>query len=681
MRILYILLALLIGSSAQNSFSAAELEQKEAAADIDPTIRSLLIFLDDSEAYYYDASNPSYDHHFRATTRDSRDAIESAAGPILISGSLLYNLLRKPKEYDNNITPLHTFYANFNPNNWIIREIKAPQNQATTLYCMIPRGYLGISHTALQQLGTNDPITELEYTLGLQIEHMSTISANNKQELRSHFMTQYDGYTVANYHSLEDRTGNDFIKSCIQEKTLFVSQSDYIKINREPTKWIIYLGGHGMYGSIIAQLSFKEFDTFLRFLEKTIITIFFVYSSCYAAGFNAKQVFGELMAKGGARTLPFPIVTQALTDAETFPSKVYFKAFIEYLLKNPSNYEKAILSLIPLQSEIFTIPQIRFPHVPAWFPVTEYHDEIVRITKIKAAAQKNSLEIMHHHKAILLYTNHVPFLIDFSSQKPLISMIPGSALHVIDATKFDRKSSLDSFFIYMSAIQYGSSKIFFIKNIALSADNTNLTNVVIHYNPNTKPLFFFTENTQYKTYLNGKFTNSPTGDYMKTYKPLLAYSPEQVTITIKKIEQALPSLQKVATPIKLRLLIELELYPLLDFADRRNLRYILEQIAKQSPEALEIFKNIISRLINNYAQQAAKLTRKAYGGSSYWGNDFSIQEFGQQKWQKILTDLIHDKDIATLLDHYTPELSPPKKPVNEKNEKTYEPEVPAGLML
>ncbi|HEV2600832.1 MAG TPA: ankyrin repeat domain-containing protein [Candidatus Babeliales bacterium] len=779
-RTVHILCAMLLSLSTHTNHSAAELEQKEAAAEIDPLTRSLLIFLDDSEPYYYDASNSQYDHHLRAVTHKSMQAINDAASPILISGSLLYNLFRKPKEYDRDKERFAQFYTTFNVAHWIIKKIAAPSNQITNLYCMIPAGYFGISEKSIQQLTARNPITDLEYDLGLKCDHMENIPALSNQELRDFFTTQYYTYTNDNYKDLSRKTGAGFIQNCVTDKALFVSQADYIKAHKEPTKWIVYLNGHGGYGETIAQLSFKEFDTLLKFLEKEILTIFFVYISCYAAGFNAKQVFGELMAEGGAQTHTFPIVTQALTDsAVTTPfGASHFNGFIQTLLREPSNYQKAIAYIIPTPTSmkrLTSIPQIRLPHVPAWFPITTINNAVVSITKIESVTRKNSLTV--GTKPLLLYTDHVPFLVNFSSYQPLpvISMSPGIGIHIIDRAIFQDYTALKQFFFNMQQITYGPSKAFLIKTITLVNSDKKLSDIIIDYNIyNKPPLIFFTDEGKQKTYENGTDKDHTKDNYLESYQLIINdYIPLQQKDTTQKVEQSLvKKLRKqYATPekllhflelvstgnidevrrilplivavdfapnqqtalmiaaekgykeivellllagasgdkrniqglssadiardahhediallienrdnIKLRQLLKLRLFPHLDFSGRRNLRYIFEQIEKKSSPALELLKDIIAQLIDNQIERAAYMTKNAFGGSRYWGKDFSEQEFEQKQWQELLTHLVKDSDIAALLEKYTRSIALRDRPVKKK-QKIYEPKVPAGLML
>ncbi|HEV2600829.1 MAG TPA: ankyrin repeat domain-containing protein [Candidatus Babeliales bacterium] len=551
----FLLFAILLCFNTHITFSAAEFERKEAAAYIDPIIRSLLIFLDDSEAYSYNA-----DEHFRhlgSLTGTALRAINNLVSPILISGSLLYNLLRQPQEYESDAhkRAFNDFYKNFDPSKWIIRKINDAKSQSTGLYCMIPNGYQGISQDSLQQLHAADELTESEYNLGLKIEHMDPIPPQNKQDLRDYFIKQCERETIAVFSNTDYQaddaqateddyaTGDYFIKNCIKEKKVFVSQSDYSKAKREPVRWIIYLDGHGRYGSHIAQLSFQGFNTLLTFLEKDILTVFFVYFSCYSAGFNAQHIFGELMAQEGAKTLPFPIATNILTDAPATSANLNFSAFIETLLHDPSNYRQAIAHIT--SSALDSMAQIRLPNVPAWFPVTKINDAVVRITKIDAATRKTPLNISE--KPLLLYTNYVPFLINFSSVNPelLIPMIAGPAVHTIDAVTFSTDNAMKKFFNKMKNIEYGTSKLFFIKTVhreGLSA----ITNLIIDYRPRKKPLFFFTQDGQQQAYifddtLFGKTQSYEQGDYMKNYEERLLKNdtPEPITAHVKNIEHML----------------------------------------------------------------------------------------------------------------------------------------------
>ncbi|HEV2600830.1 MAG TPA: hypothetical protein VGT41_00895 [Candidatus Babeliales bacterium] len=763
----FLLLAVLLCLTSRNSFSAAELERKEAA-EIDPLTRSLLMFLDDSEAYRQNEEDKS---HLGPLANTALHAIDDQVCPILISGSLLYNLLREPKEYDKRKKEFDLFYRNFDPQKWIIRKVRTTEDQVTTRYCMIPIGYQGISENNLQELKTDAPLTELEYNLGLKIEHMDVIPIipvdeqaplNDKQNLRNYFRAQYDTYNSKNYrNALKNKSGHDFIKNCVEEKSIFVEHADYNKIKREPIRWIFYLNGHGGYGATIAQLSFKEFDTLLTFLEKNIVTIFFAYCTCFAAGFNATQLFGEITSKTGMRSLPFPIVVQGLVDLsvnKVLGESFKFDFFIQTLISNPSNYREAMSYVMPSLS-VSDIPQIKLPHVPAWFPITKVDNAVARITKIEIATRKSPLVV--GDKPLLLYTNHVPFPINFSSSKPIISMIPGNAVHIIDTATFSNAQALDDFFDNMDDVgKYGPSKLFFIKTIRFAQpatghnDHSDVTNVIIDYKPIEKPLRFFTQSGQQQTYTS-HWTVEPyeDGDYMAMYEAELLknYIPEPAIASARTIEQALEKklyqhqaddlfldmvrtgdIKKVqdlmntgiainstsqqnaliiaaqngdkrmvellliagmhstiaahvarkadyrdiavlienADNIKLRQLIKLQLYPKLNSSTRENLRDILEEASKKKPDALRLIKDIITQLLSHNARKAVVLIKKAYQDAMSFDEDFSIQEFEQDKWQKILTGLMNDKEIATLLDQYTPTISPIEKSEEERKEQS-----------
>ena len=355
------------------------------------------------------------------------------------------------------------YAASFNPAEWIIRK----PNES--LYVLIPKTYLpvGVKGYALsaRPLPESAPITQAELLLGLKIDHMAVVTDDQmsakfllsesfpEPEFADYFI-QAPGGAKGNPALWDDRAKNS---------ALFVTNADYKKFNGKSSivlfRWAIFLTGHGRLNYSIAHINIDVFKYMLQFLENKIVTKFFMYDSCYAAGFNAQRVYADLKRRlaGSAATwmaYPFVIVTSALTDAPTVsvgtnieidferrivkvPVKLDYKAFVEGITKDTVNFTDLVSYLVPKVEQvggIATTPQIKLAGVP-WFTPLGVNEHVVSIGYTLAKTREQPVDIQKYFRkknptAILLYAEAVPFELQINTPPdPLnsFSIVPMSA--------------------------------------------------------------------------------------------------------------------------------------------------------------------------------------------------------------------------------------------------------------
>lgn len=164
--------------------------------------------------------------------------------------------------------------------------------------------------------------TARELNLGMKIDHLETIN---------------DIFTfVQTYKQPSESDPGAFFLEYLP--SIFLSTAEYkaqsrtkFALEQAPT-WSIFLLGHGQTDQSIANISLPEFRKLLTFFEHSIITKLFIYNSCYSAGFNAQQVYKNVESSF-LKTYPFTIVTGALTDAPTRAARptVFFKITLDHI--------------------------------------------------------------------------------------------------------------------------------------------------------------------------------------------------------------------------------------------------------------------------------------------------------------------------------------------------------------
>jgi hypothetical protein len=664
----------------QSIFPAAAIDK-----EIDPNKRALLIFLDDDEAY---SSRPVTDDPRKQEaclggpiSSALLAAIITKAGFLLVSGPLLYNILSLPlRDAQKDTEFIKAVENQFDYSSWAIKRV----NQESDLYCMIPKKYL-------------EDARDLQYKLGLRLDSMEPIPMSNYDELRTYFAEKYAKRGNGNL-------GTDLIKNL---NNIFVTNSEYPEDGSIMPQWSIYLGGHGSYGTMIALLTLKEFDAFLNFLDKKIKTIFFAYFSCYAAGYNAEQIYGELTKKGGAATYPFIIVGGALSDNVTIGEcnrfidsiidPLYrFDLFVNTLLRVVVPYKEVLAYIFPAvvfrrySSLVMGIPQIRFPHSPTWFPVTDIDKAVVSITKTMAKARHEPLVIKpydaegvkHEPAAILLYAHQVPFSlhIETTDMPPLVSMTGGKADHLIKeiiAKNIDTKY----FFWTQAGVKYGVEKCIFIEK--LETKDGYLSNVLIYFEPNkwNKAALM-----KYKYSLFDRATNSIkkfVGVDQQRKKPIVSEEDYTVPHEYRSINWSVDtsvrelmskkgefirkkgSIVKNANDIsdhndlakqfaaayvfkKKRMSVATFFISLLlsnkelGYAGRRAVRYLLQKVEAKESHALDYLQRILQAMMADKMDEAIVLVNEAYGKSKPIGSDFKPKEFEQKKWHTVLFSVLGD---------------------------------------
>jgi hypothetical protein len=182
-------------------------------------------------------------------------------------------------------------------------------------------------------------------------------------------------------------------------------------------------------------------------LENKIKVQLLVVSSCYIAGTNVNNVYGEIKL-GTQQPNSFPIIIQGLNDIETFsafpmcdmPAWIATKKialntsqnfidFFQQANKQESNYREIIKPLMH-DKNIANEPQIKMPGLE-WFSIMDIDNKIVSIGAILAKTRdpQKVLDVASffkkNPKAIVLYTDDLPFelKIDLKSLKAIVSMM------------------------------------------------------------------------------------------------------------------------------------------------------------------------------------------------------------------------------------------------------------------
>ncbi|MCX5925041.1 MAG: ankyrin repeat domain-containing protein [Candidatus Dependentiae bacterium] len=508
--------SLIKNAAQQVEVEGGQEEIKEAADQgIDINTRSLLIFLDDGEIIRKDQNS--------FITMSACMALIQKAGPILMPGALLSHIFNINSNHSESAKKvLSAFYAMyFNASEWIIYRIN-------DFFLLIPRKRQGLKNEPkliALMADFNKQAAWLDAELKLKNKKDLFV---NKNALQKYFSKENGKeYEYFKQRAQSRKLSQDFLAVCEQ---LFYQKIDPKKKPeniKQDTNWVIYLAGHGGYGKSIAGLSINgeqsDFKKLLNILDKKIQTKLFVYNSCYAAGFNASQVYGELtyiidsgakfqdpvgVEKAGfrpikdIRTYQFPIVISAATDAPVFgrllePGKYFggletpvrYDKFIKETLKESINYSVALGYLFPLISrpaflpaEIASIPQIRPTNVPAWFPVADVDKAVIRIGKVMAATRQKPLLVKQYQgldgkkydpKAILLAIDTVPFDIVIDSgikEAPsFVSLMPGEVVHEIKQVTYLGENIPSQYQNNPSAIfgalEYGVPKVIRIKKV------------------------------------------------------------------------------------------------------------------------------------------------------------------------------------------------------------------------
>ena len=459
---------------------------------------ALLIFLDDTESTT----------HSSAISLNLLSALVDQTGPIIATNSLLYNIFNNAHHLNEKLNELtKVFHSQFNPNSWVIKEI----NEKLSL--LIPNWFLSrhrISLTQAQEFSANDAPTTQELKLGLKINHMKT----KNDQLFENFAGQFP---------------SSYFIDAVYNNSIFCARSDYQNKKIKIPFWAFFINGHGAFENAIAALSVQDFQRFLDFLQTKLNTRLLIISSCYASGVTLNKALHDIDSHV-KKNYSYAIMTQAIGDRPTY-NFAYLSVFegkevvdheniLKRLILNldrRSNYTidyQLICRLITQPQDKLQIrvelPQLKLPGLD-WFVACNANKEVVSIGSTLAQSRgiDKPLNITNFFKtdprAILLYTNSIPFELIINSDKLLeiISMAPVKKTKIY---KISSKSEIDRIIewfmpVYVST-NYLVPEIFFIKNI-----NDEFADLLIVNNKENRYAYykniktgerFFQENLEYK---------------------------------------------------------------------------------------------------------------------------------------------------------------------------------------
>jgi len=376
----------------------AELE-KQLAPEEDNT-RTALIFLDD-----YEATIPNLQPW---VLLNIIPALIEETGIILASGSQLSQAFNKTYNGQNSYAAMFhkMLQVSFNSEKWIVRKI----NERSNLFLLLPKAdFNDKDWRAIKASGKNahtrNTTTPLEIKLGVKIDHMLRIpeiedATDSRKAIQNYFDSHYEQY---NKSASPETLASDFMHA-LTDNHIFVPRYK----NWHLPNFALYLIGHGAYKHSIAGISIiappekrSAFQQLLDYLEKKLNIKIFIYNSCYAAGFNAKLIYGELMEQGGTQTYSFAIATAIAGDlpimqrimpiphSSPITFNIDFKQFALAVKKSIIDYKKVILLILP-QTHISGIAHLRPANSPAWFSLSELDTAVITIGRVKALAlEKN----------------------------------------------------------------------------------------------------------------------------------------------------------------------------------------------------------------------------------------------------------------------------------------------------
>ncbi len=276
---------------------------------------------------------------------------------------------------------------------------------------------------------------------------------------------------------------------------------DIYKQDAPDSTWLFLRAGHGMYSSSIARTSIDSIDPMNKYLMQQhgglsienvlarvqdlggrLKTFAAIDVTCFGGGYHA-----SIIAKQMNRLLPeqrYIYAINAIGDVITYvPELTNFDAFftdMRSLEKEPQAYQEFILP-ITLLSIRSVLPNENNPGGIASTPLflmknSHSFDPLLNFMKTLSDKIKSETSIYSFHRGILLHTRHVmgPIRIIVKSSTigakeekipPLISMIPGDALHIFENISTDtRLDKLIKEFFF--GIYETSHKRYFIKNLS-----------------------------------------------------------------------------------------------------------------------------------------------------------------------------------------------------------------------
>jgi hypothetical protein len=372
-------------------------------------------------------------------------------------------------------------------------------------------------------------VNQIELILGFKVNHMRTIQVDDMIEkplTRKHENAAY------------------FVDA-LYKGDLFCTRADYQKSLIAQPLWTWFMVGHGYTGETIVDIPINDFKKLLDFASTRITMRLLAYLTCYGAGINTELLYNDEKT-GIQKTYPFAIVTQAITDSQTwgyihkeasssrevmeeYTERPYdFDTFIKLSEKRDIDYEEilgCLFNIIPKKNFPGNIAQIKLPGIE-WFSTVAGKQDVVSIGSVMSRTRTAPLNIQRFFtkksakanparvdpKALLLETTYIPFeiIINGSSLEYIISMVPmpGMASIYIAALK----SSVHDINKILDLIQringYDTkwlNKRFYISRITALNDKDQLTeyrDVVVF--PNGYTYFKQGSNIYYKRMVDEK---------------------------------------------------------------------------------------------------------------------------------------------------------------------------------
>lgn len=487
---------------------AATLHSSQPPADIATNLgpRSLIILCDDSEATRRGSI---------ALTSNLYYALKDCYAPIITSTHLWKNLVAfKAEGVVTDFT--------LDPYKWTIYA-----SSDYTMLIFIPKG--GTFENYLEKLNTfsvdsrididSEKLSDGELLLGMKLRKLTEIkdpmnipspTSESQYEEKEKF-GDYDDVTPLIDLNLREYLTEILITHGDLKKKLL---SEYL-LNR----WDIYLSGHGT-DTTIADLSPKNFESLLDFLNEKIETRSFFYSTCYA-GMHLKKSYEFTVEKRVKniikekekrnKNFKFIIISATVFDVAvrgriltqdqpevTTPYISYFEAIHEYFRKisSPSQTGESKNMLVKavdhFKKKVFndyTVIAIRYPN-NEWFTIPQRTDYfLLDDGEITRTINQNKSVITIKEESIVIKSHYIPLSLKIDTIKSNILFMP---VTIQDATYYFKEiimSSLD-FLSLIKTIQNFSQELtsrlrfsrgdnilkFYIEKLSINVlDNTTKT--------------------------------------------------------------------------------------------------------------------------------------------------------------------------------------------------------------
>lgn len=145
---------------------------------------------------------------------------------------------------------------------------------------MIPIAHLrsyNVTQADVNRTVMEETATLTELALGLKVNHIKTTS------LKEIILNSSESYNFV------ENVYNPATKKSI----IFGLRSDYKNHQGKIPFWSWYMNGHGNKNEKIAGIALDDFKLLLNYLENKINMSLLVYTSCYAAGYNAERLYKD----------------------------------------------------------------------------------------------------------------------------------------------------------------------------------------------------------------------------------------------------------------------------------------------------------------------------------------------------------------------------------------------------